>query len=138
MSQKICTGLSFSLVWQGTSKRQIGSAKKEKEGSMTETMKAQKMLENKQADEAVVLLEEQVKDHDSEAMWMLGVCNEFGMGTEQDVERAQKLYQASSQQSTTGALLTTKMVNKNGRGNTDMDLSCESNSIYTSHQRARR
>ena len=44
------------------------------------------------ADEAVALLEERVKDRDGEAMWMLGLCCEYGMGTEQDIERAVKLY----------------------------------------------
>ena len=44
-------------------------------------------------DDAVVLLEERVKDEDTEAMWMLGLCYEFGMGCEQDVEEAEKLYQ---------------------------------------------
>ena len=47
-------------------------------------------------DGAVALLEERVKDKDTEAMWMLGVCNEFGLGTEQDLERAKKLYEQSS------------------------------------------
>ena len=37
------------------------------------------------ADVAVALLEEKVKDRDAEAMLVLGVCCEFGMGTEQDV-----------------------------------------------------
>ena len=46
-------------------------------------------------DKAVVLLEERVKDEDSEAMWMLGVCNEFGLGTEQNENRAEILYQQS-------------------------------------------
>ena len=87
-------------------------------------MEAQKMLENKQADEAVVLLEEGVKCQDIEAMWMLGVCCEFGMGIEQDVERAQQLYCAASQQgSATASLLATKLKNKKGRGCTEMDLS---------------
>ena len=36
---------------------------------------------------AVVLLEERVKEGDAEAMWMLGVCNEFGVGTEQNIKR---------------------------------------------------
>ena len=45
------------------------------------------------ADAAVALLEEKVKDGDAEAMWMLGVCCEFGMGMEQDVERAEQLYE---------------------------------------------
>ena len=44
---------------------------------------------------AVVLLEGRVKDKDAEAMWMLGVCYEYGMGCEQDVERAEELYQQS-------------------------------------------
>ena len=48
------------------------------------------------ADEAVVLLEERVKEDDAEAMWMLGLCCEYGLGTKQDVERAETLYQQSS------------------------------------------
>ena len=46
-------------------------------------------------DEAVVLLEERAKDGDSEAKWMLGLCCEYGMGIEQDIERAKLLYQQS-------------------------------------------
>ena len=48
-------------------------------------------------DGAVVLLEERVKDRDGDAMWMLGVCYEFGMGIEQDIERADELYKQSSE-----------------------------------------
>ena len=43
-------------------------------------------------DGAVVLLEERAKDKDAEAMWMLGMCCEYGMGCEQDLERAESLY----------------------------------------------
>ena len=46
------------------------------------------------ADKAVVMLEERVKDGDVEAMWMLGLCCEYGMGTEQDIER-ETLYERS-------------------------------------------
>ena len=45
---------------------------------------------------AVVLLEERVKEGDAEAMWMLGECNEFGIGTEQDIKRAEELYKQST------------------------------------------
>ena len=48
-------------------------------------------------DGAVALLEERVKEGDGEAMWMLGVCNEYGRGTEQDIERAEMLYKQSSE-----------------------------------------
>ena len=44
---------------------------------------------------AVALLEERVKENDTEAMWMLGVCNEFGRGCEQDISRAEELYKQS-------------------------------------------
>ena len=44
---------------------------------------------------AVALLEERVKDKDIEAMWMLGLCYEYGMGVEQDLERAEELYKES-------------------------------------------
>ena len=46
-------------------------------------------------DGAVKLLEERVPDGDGSAIWMLGVCCEYGMGTEQDIERAEKLYSLS-------------------------------------------
>ena len=78
------------------------------------------------ADAAVALLEEKVKDGDAEAMWMLGVCCEFGMGTKQDVERAEKLYERGAEQgNATAMLLTDKLKNKKGRGCTQMDLEGE-------------
>ena len=47
-------------------------------------------------DDAVALLEERVKEGDTDAMWMLGICYEFGIGIEQDIEQAEKLYHQSS------------------------------------------
>ena len=49
----------------------------------------------KNVDEAVVLLEEGVKAGDGEAMWMLGLCKEWGIGMKQDIKRAEKLYEQS-------------------------------------------
>ena len=46
-------------------------------------------------DGAVALLQERVKEGDTDAMWMLGICYEFGIGIEQDIEQAEKLYQQS-------------------------------------------
>ena len=51
----------------------------------------------KDVDEAVILLEERVKAGDGEAMWMLGLCKEYGNGTVQDMEGADKLYKQSSE-----------------------------------------
>ena len=39
-----------------------------------------------------MLLEERVKAGDGEAMWMLGLCKEYGIGTKQDIEGAEELY----------------------------------------------
>ena len=96
--------------------------------------KARWMLEGshgmtRDADTAVVLLEDLVnKDRNTEAMWMLGVCCEFGIGTQQDVERAEQLFQNATQQgNTTAELLTGKLKNNNGRGQAQMDLDCEQN-----------
>ena len=49
------------------------------------------------ADEAVKLLEERVDAGDNEAMWMLGLCKEYGRGTKQDIEEADKLYKQSNE-----------------------------------------
>ena len=48
-------------------------------------------------DEAVVLLEERAKDRDGEAMWILGLCCEYGIGTERDIGRSKLLYRQSSE-----------------------------------------
>ena len=48
-------------------------------------------------DGAVKLLEERVKEKDGEAMWMLGLCKEYGRGIEQDFEGAEKLYEESKE-----------------------------------------
>ena len=90
--------------------------------------KARWMLEGshgmaRDADAAVALLEEKMKDGDAEAMWMLGMCCEFGMGTEQDVERAEQLYERGAEQANaTARLMTDKLKNQNGRGCTQLDL----------------
>ena len=47
------------------------------------------------AEGAVALLEERVEDSDNQAMWMLGVCYEYGIGIEQNAERAEWLYRIS-------------------------------------------
>ena len=67
------------------------------------------------------LLEDLANKHrnnnNADAMWMLGVCCEFGIGTEQDVHRAEQLFESAAQQgNTTAMLLTDKLKNKNGRG----------------------
>ena len=46
-------------------------------------------------DEAVVLLKERVEDKDTDAMWLLGLCYEYGMGVKQDLKQADSLYQQS-------------------------------------------
>ena len=50
-------------------------------------------------DGAVALLEERAggEDKDAEAMWMLGMCCEYGMGCEQDLERAESHYKQSDE-----------------------------------------
>ena len=48
-------------------------------------------------DGAVVLLEERAKDKDAEAMWMLGMRCEYGLGCEQDLEKAESLYKQSAE-----------------------------------------
>ena len=47
-------------------------------------------------DGAVSLLNECVEEWDMEAMWMLGLCYEYGMGgCKQDLEKAEDLYKQS-------------------------------------------
>ena len=46
-------------------------------------------------DGATEMLQEQVKKGDADAMWLLGVCNEYGIGNEQNIERAESLYKQS-------------------------------------------
>ena len=99
----------------------------------TATEKALWMLEGRDgmardADGAVVVLQQQVDEHhDAQAMWLLGLCCEYGMGTQQDTQRAEQLFQQAAQQGDeTAKLLVGKLKNsKKGRGCLDMDLRCE-------------
>ena len=79
------------------------------------------------ADGAVVVLQQQVDEHhDAQAMWLLGLCCEYGMGTKQDTKRAEQLYQQAAEQGDkTAKLLVDKLNNKNGRGCLEMDLKGE-------------
>ena len=73
-------------------------------------------------DGAVVLLVERVKDKDSEAMWMLGLCKEYGRGIERDIEGAEKLYEESKEAGNeTGEILVKK--GGKGRGSGEMRIS---------------
>ena len=60
------------------------------------------------ADRGVVLLEERAKDNDKDAKWMLGLCCEYGIGTEQDIPRAESLYSQSCQ---LGSIIGTILMN---------------------------
>ena len=109
----------------------MSKTQKRKQAPKNSKANAQWMLEGshgveRDADAAVALLEEKVKDRDAKSMWMLGVCCEFGMGTEKDVARAEQLYKRGAEQrNTTAKLLTGKLKNNNGRGCTEMDLKSE-------------
>ena len=50
-----------------------------------------------EVEKAVKILEERVAAGDSEAMWMLGICKEYGRGIERDIEGAEELYKQSSE-----------------------------------------
>ena len=71
------------------------------------------------ADEAVALLEEQVKDRDREAMWMLGLCYEYGLGIEQDLEEAIVLYEKSYK---AGSVIGEFLLLNGGRGSRQMTV----------------
>ncbi len=64
-------------------------------------------------DRAVVLLEERVKDKDAEAMWMMGLCYEYGMGCETSDEEAETLYKRCRE----GGNATGEFLVENGEGN---------------------
>ena len=46
-------------------------------------------------EEAVQILEERVKEGDSDAMWILGLCCEYGIGIDRDSERKEMLFKQS-------------------------------------------
>lgn len=79
------------------------------------------------AEAAVALLKELVsKNRDTDAMWILGVCCEYGIGTKQQVHRAKNLYEAAEQQgNATAALFTYYLKNTIGRGDTQLVLRSE-------------
>ena len=60
---------------------------------------------------AAALLEERVKDKDTDAMWMLGLCYEFAVICKQDIQRAESLYE----QSRDGGNVVGKLLAENGK-----------------------
>ena len=81
------------------------------------------------------LLEQEAEALDSDAMWMLGLCYEFGMGTFKNLERAEELYGRAKQQgSTTAAFLIEQIANngKEGRGCSTWNLNCLSAHVHGS------
>ena len=77
-------------------------------------------------EEAVILLEERVKEGDCEAMWMLGMCCEYVIGVEQDIDRAQSLYDQSSH---AGNAVGRFFVGKKDKGNMMMNIRGTSNEV---------
>ena len=72
-------------------------------------------------DEAVVLLKERVEDKDTEAMWLLGLCYEYGMGCEQDLEEAESLYKQSQDgENDVGDFFVKNGKDKRGTGTMDL------------------
>ena len=72
-------------------------------------------------DEAVSLLVQRVKDGDDDAMWMLGMCYEYGMGTEKDISQAVSHYRRSCEaQNVIGEFLFKDC--EGGRGNGEMAI----------------
>ena len=102
----------------------MGNAQARNAQEEYKTEKALWMLEGSHGMErdAEALLVVNAEDGDAEAMWMLGVCCEVGMGMEQDVARAEQLYERGAKRNATAKLLIGKLKNRNGRGCTEMDL----------------
>ena len=73
---------------------------------------------------AVALLEERVKEGDAEAMWMLGVCFEFGLGIEQDIERSSRLYGLSKDEGNEIGENLAKNVRMHEKGSGYLKISC--------------
>lgn len=88
---------------------------------------ARRVLQDRDAkyeerEQAVAQLEEGVRDGDAEAMWLLGVCCEHGVGTEQNLTRARELYQASQEKGCRTGAFFMECSNRNGLGSRKLDL----------------
>ena len=75
-----------------------------------------------EVEKAVKLLEERVAAGDGEAMWMLGICKEYGRGTEQDIEGAEELYKQSSESGNEIGKILVKKGKRCGRGSGKMKI----------------
>ena len=69
-------------------------------GGFVKTSVALSLLIERETDEdvkkAIALLEECVSETDGKAMWMLGLCHEYGIGMKPDFDKAKALYYQSS------------------------------------------
>ena len=75
------------------------------------------------AEGAIELLEDLVGNGNGEAEWILGLCYEYGIGTEQDAEHAVSLYHQSREAgNVVGKFLLTN--EEGGRGTGVMTVKC--------------
>ena len=122
---------SQQLYRQSGKVAQMAAAPEAGTAAKTATEKALWMLEGshgmaRDPHGAVELLQRQVVEHkDAEAMWLLGLCCEYGMGTEKDTQRAEQLYQQAAQQGNKAAQLLVVKLNKEDRGCDYMKMSSE-------------
>ena len=65
---------------------------------------------------AVCLLKERVEHEDAEAMWMLGMCKEFGIGTEKDPKQCLPLYESSARKDPVGKFFYDDEIGDRGEG----------------------
>ena len=78
--------------------------------------------EDRNEEKAVAILQECAKKQDSKALWMLGLCYEYGIGVEVDEDHARAMYsQASTMGSNIGTFLY-KNITKNGAGDDSLFL----------------
>ena len=82
------------------------------------------------ANGAVSLLEEQVIAGDAEAMWILGLCKEYGLGTEQDMEETDRLYKQSAEGGNEIGKLFVQGVGARGGGKMRLDCGLQNNNQF--------
>ena len=68
---------------------------------------------------AVTYLEHRAYEGDSEAMWVLGLCYEYGMGTRKNRDEASELYERSAKKRNKAG----KFLDSLCRGDTSLSLS---------------
>ena len=86
---------------------------------------ALRLLQEDNPEGAVALVRQCAEEHDARGLWALGLCFEYGIGVDKDMEHAMQLYSESARQKNHVGSRFEKELRKNGGESQSLEMNGE-------------